>query len=58
MTEGGAAGWRELLHFHDLPLHGELRKGLLLAGSVPELARKKGCARQQRAHPLSSLLVL
>ena len=26
--QGGAPGWRGLLHFHDLALHGELRKGL------------------------------
>ena len=26
--QGGAPGWRELLHFHDLALHGELCKGL------------------------------
>ena len=26
--QGGAPGWRGLLHFHDLALHRELRKGL------------------------------
>ena len=25
--QGRGAGWRELLHLHDLALHGELRKG-------------------------------
>ena len=27
-SRGGAADWQELLHLHDLALHGELRKGL------------------------------
>ena len=26
--QGGASGWRGLLHLHDLALHGELCKGL------------------------------
>ena len=33
-SRGGAAGWREMLHFHDLALHGELRKGLLCGSTA------------------------